>query len=127
GPGTTSPLMVRGHGPCLAQGVFQFHSWPVTRTVTMPAARRSWKEGGGGTARGRVAGRAALAHADRMRAGITRLRTASAAEFTPAERAGGPEGATQHPPTPRAASGAGSTPAGRAGRAGGATPHPPAP
>src|SRR5207247_11453451 len=98
GPGTTSPLMVRGHGPCLAQGVFQFHSWPVTRTVTMPAARRSWKEGGGGTARGRVAGRAALAHADRMRAGITRLRTASAAESTPAERAGAPEGATQHPP-----------------------------
>ena len=47
-------------------------------------------------------------------------------EFTPAERAGGQGGATQHPATAGAASGAGFTPAERAGGQGGATQHPPA-
>ena len=49
---------------------------------------------------------------------------ASAAGFTPAERAGGPGGAAQHPLEGEAASAGGFTPAERAGGPGGAAQHP---
>ena len=36
-PGTTSPVTVRVQGCCFSQGARQFQSWPVTRTLTIPA------------------------------------------------------------------------------------------
>ena len=44
GPSTTRPVTVRAHGPCFDQGVFQFHSWPVMRTViTEAGAADRWR------------------------------------------------------------------------------------
>src|SRR5262245_9670002 len=70
---TTRPVRLRVHGGCFAHGVFQFHSCPVTRRVTMPALARSRGVGEGGAAAGRGAA-AQPAATSRLKVAVARDR-----------------------------------------------------